>query len=97
MAAFSPGSEVVLTFKQPLENESETSWDSALKLAQRVASLGEPYVSFFTPEAIEEKLLNAGFTEVQFLSPVEADTRYFKQRKDIPTPRNTTIVSANRG
>ena len=96
MAAFSTGSEVVLTFKQPLTNESDTSRESALKLAQRVASVGEPYVSFFTPEAIKEKLLWAGFTTVEFLSPAEADARYFKQRKDIPTPQSTAIVYAIR-
>ena len=96
MAAFPSGSEVVLTFKPPPENNSHDAQEPLLDLAQRVASLGEPFVSFFTPGSIEEKLLHAGFTKVEFLSPAEADARYFQQRKDIPAPRNTRIACAIR-
>ncbi len=96
MAAFSAGSEVVLTFKPPQEGKSDRAQEPVSDLAQRVAGVGEPFVSFFTPEAIEEKLLHAGFTKVEFLSPADADARYFKQREDLPAPRNTTIACAVR-
>ena len=42
------GSQVSLTFKQPLD-------DTATTLAARTAEVGEPFVSFFTPDGIEAK------------------------------------------
>lgn len=96
MAAFSPGSEVVLTFKQPLEDESAATREAATELAQRVASVGEPFVSFFTPAAIENKLLQAGFTQVEFLSPADAAARYYGQRRDLPAPCIARIACAIR-
>jgi len=91
VAAFPAGSEIVLTFRQaPEQGAGSTS-----VLAERVASLGEPFVSFFEPRELETKLRGAGFSEVEFLSPGEAEERYFRQRpKDLPAPRRTPIASA---
>jgi methyltransferase (TIGR00027 family) len=88
VAAFPAGSEIVLTFVQPPGN-------SPSPLQQRVASLGEPWVSYFGPDALEAKLLGAGLSNVAFLSPEEAETRYFRQRpQDLPVPTRTNIVCA---
>jgi methyltransferase (TIGR00027 family) len=88
VAAFPAGSEIVLTFAPP-------PGDSPSPLAQRVASLGEPWVSCFTPGALEAKLRTAGFAHVEFLSPAEAGARYFRQRpEDLPVPRRINILSA---
>jgi methyltransferase (TIGR00027 family) len=88
VAAFPVGSEIVLTFAtQP--------GDSPSPLAQRTASLGEPWVSYFEPDALEAKLRGAGFTKVEFLTPAEAEARYFQQRPaDLPVPKRTNILSA---
>jgi methyltransferase (TIGR00027 family) len=48
IAACAAGSQVSLTFKQPLD-------DTATTLAARTAEVGEPFVSFFTPDGIEAK------------------------------------------
>ncbi len=88
VAMFPADSEIVLTFVQP-------PGDSPSPLAQRVANLGEPWVSCFSSYALEAKLLGVGFSKVEFLSPAEAEARYFRQRpKDLPVPKKINILCA---
>ncbi|MGD0232556.1 MAG: class I SAM-dependent methyltransferase [Syntrophorhabdales bacterium] len=88
VAAFAPGSEISLTFRQPLDDASTT-------LAARVSDLGEPFVSFFTPEDIEAKLLSLGFFDIDFLTPERAESLYFDPlRTDLPVPTQTSILCA---
>ena len=90
VAMFPVGSEIVLTFLTQ-------SSDSPSPLAKRVANLGEPWVSHFEPDELEAKMRGAGFSKVEFLSPAEADERYFRQRpKDLPVPKQINILSAVR-
>jgi methyltransferase (TIGR00027 family) len=97
IAAFPPGSEIVLTFLEPPDSRSHAAQEALTKLAQRVDSVGEPFVSYFEPAAIEKKLCDAGFTKVEFLLPAEAEARYFNPRpKDLPIPQTTGIVCAIR-
>ena len=89
VAAFPAGSEIVLTFAQP-------PGDSPSPFQRRAASVGEPWVSYFTPAALEAKLRGAGFGRVEFLAPEEAEARYFRPRPpDLPVPRRTSILSAS--
>ena len=88
VAAFPELSEIVLTFVTP-------PGDSPSLLAQRTASLGEPWLSYFEPDVLEAKLRGAGFSKVEFLTPTEAEARYFGQRPaDLPVPKRTNILSA---
>ena len=88
VAMFPADSEIVLTFVQPLG-------DSPSPLAQRVANLGEPWVSYFKSDALEAKLHGVGFSKVEFLTPAEAEARYFRQRpKDLPVPKQIHILCA---
>jgi O-methyltransferase involved in polyketide biosynthesis len=90
VAAFPPGSEIVLSFAPP-------TGDSPSPFAERAASLGETWLSYFEPDAIEAKLTGAGFSNVAFLSPAEAGARYFRQRPgELPVPRRINILSAVR-
>jgi methyltransferase (TIGR00027 family) len=97
MAAYPLGSEVVLTFKQPPKKIFGRAAKSDRKLADSVAKVGEPFVSFFEPKAMEAKLLSAGFSKVEFLDLETAEARYFASRPaDLPKPKLVTIVSAIR-
>jgi hypothetical protein len=59
--------------------------------------VGEPFVSFFEPKAMEAKLLGAGFSKVEFLDLETAGARYFASRPaDLPRPRHVNIVSGIR-
>jgi len=97
MAAFPEGSEVVLTFLQPPMSDSRASLPGPSRLAQRVAESGEPFVSYFDRATIKGKLLAAGFSSVEFLTPEIANSRYFQQRQsDLPLPKRTGIAAALR-
>ncbi len=88
VAAFPARTEIVLTFAL-LPGDSPSPFD------HRSESVGEPWVSYFEPDALEAKLRSAGFSKVEFLSPEKAETRYFHQRpQDLPVPKRTNIVSA---
>lgn len=97
MATFPEGSEVVLTFLQPPMSDPDASLSGPSRLAQFVAESGEPFVSYFDQTAFEEKLLAAGFSSVEFLTPEIANSRYFQQRQaDLPLPKRASIASALR-
>ena len=88
VARFPAGSEIVLTFAQP-------PVDSPSQLAQRAAGFGESWVSYFEPDELEVKLRGLGFSKAEFLSPVEAEERYFRQHPgDLPVPKQTNILYA---
>jgi methyltransferase (TIGR00027 family) len=88
IATFAPGSEVSLTFRQPLDEASS-------KLAARVSDLGEPFISLFTPGEIDAKLRNAGFSGIDFLTPEKTESLYFVPlRTDLPVPKQTSILCA---
>jgi methyltransferase (TIGR00027 family) len=95
VAMFPAGSEIVLTFRQPTESAVGEECDRLSRLAERVASVGEPFVTYFKPDVLETKLRGMGFSKVEFFSPAEAEVRYFRQRpKNLPVPRRTGLVSA---
>jgi methyltransferase (TIGR00027 family) len=97
VAAFPAGSEIVLTFAPPPKPQVGTASAPPPLLAQRAASLGEPWVSYFEPDALEAKLRGAGFSKVEFLSPAEAEERYFRQRpEDLLVPKRTNVLCAVR-
>ncbi len=88
-AAFAPGSEIVLTFARP--------GDSPSVFDRRARGLGEPWLSSMEPEALEAKLRAFGFSRVEFLSPAEAEEKYFRRRpEDLPVPKHTNMLSAIR-
>jgi methyltransferase (TIGR00027 family) len=88
VAAFPAGSEIVLTFALPSD-------DAPSHFAQCAASLGEPWMSAFTPEVLEANLRDLGFARVGFLTPAEAEARYFRQHPDdLPVPKRTNILYA---
>jgi methyltransferase (TIGR00027 family) len=95
MASFPAGSEVVLTFSEPPENKSLLATAANAALSKHVAELGEPFISYFEPAAMQTKLLRSGFSSVEFLSAADAQSRYFQDSTLLP-PRRTGIVTAIR-
>jgi O-methyltransferase involved in polyketide biosynthesis len=88
----STGSEIAFTFAQPAAPGQE----GAMRvIAERAAAMGEPWLTCFEPEALERKLRELGFAQVEFLEPADSAARYFADRADkLPAPTRTTIVSA---
>jgi methyltransferase (TIGR00027 family) len=62
-----PGAEVVFDYSEPLENYAPEQRPYIEKMAQRVAALGEPWLSYFDPAALAEELKNLGYQEIQDL------------------------------
>ncbi len=86
--SFPKGSGIVLTFAH---KDSEAS-----KLAEGSASAGEPWVSYFMPDELEEMLRSLGFSDVTFLSREEAERRYYSDRTDgFSAPPRVSIVTAS--
>ncbi len=97
IARFPEGSEVVLTFMQPPPTVPDISQAGATRIAQLVAAAGERFVSHFVPEILEAKLIEAGFSRVEFLTPEIASATYFEQcQTNLPPPKRITIASAFR-
>jgi methyltransferase (TIGR00027 family) len=51
-------------------------------LSRRVASTGEPFQLFFTPEELEKFLRELGFQRIEQLGSREINARYFANRQD---------------
>jgi methyltransferase (TIGR00027 family) len=73
-----------LAFDYAVPPES-LSWMSRLifnEMARRVAALGEPWKTFFEPEALARDLRNAGFTSAEDFGADALNARYFSGRAD---------------
>lgn len=88
VAESASGSEIVLTFA--------SASDTPRLVAARAAQAGEPWLSFFEPAQMQEKLREVGFTSVELLTPAAAASRYFQAPSSLPPPQRTTIVAAVR-
>lgn len=62
-----PGSEVVFDYSEPAENRDVTGQATLAFHAARVASVGEPWISFFDPRALAKSLNDLGFDDVEDL------------------------------
>jgi hypothetical protein len=60
----------------------------------RAAELGEPWLTRFTTEDLKTELEAYGFTEVSFLDPREAESKYYRNRTDLPAPRIVRLCKA---
>lgn len=95
IAGFPVKSEIVFTFTQPPDLMSEKDNKFHSSLSQIVANSGEPFVSFFTPAAIEKKMSDIGFKSRGILSSEEAEKRYFSNRqRDLHISRRSAIAYA---
>jgi len=95
IAEFPAQSEVVFTFTQPLETMPGGENRFHASLAEIVSGAGEPFVGYYTPGRIEEKLRALGFRTVAFLSKEEAYERYYRNRpQDLIIPGRSAIVRA---
>ncbi|MDG4884926.1 SAM-dependent methyltransferase [Mesorhizobium sp. WSM4884] len=62
-----PGSEVVFDYSEPAENRDVTGQATLAFYAARVATIGEPWISFFDPIALAKSLNELGFDEIEDL------------------------------
>lgn len=77
-----PGSEIVFQFIAPAATLVGEERALVEALAARSAAVGEPWLSFFTPEELEVHLKQVGFKEVVHFGPHDATQRYLTGRSD---------------
>jgi methyltransferase (TIGR00027 family) len=78
----SAGTEMVFDYidrPEKLADEQRRVFETA---AGRVATIGEPWRSFFDPEAIATAVRKFGFNEIENLDTNEINSRYFVDRCD---------------
>ena len=51
-------------------------------MKQRIAALGEPWLSTFDPTHLQRQLLELGFGTAESATPEDLNARYFARRKD---------------
>ena len=82
IAARPAGSGVVFDYAVARES---LGWMERLALStleKRVAAVGEPFRTFFSPVALRQRLADAGFTAIDDLAADDLNTRYFANRSD---------------
>lgn len=83
------GTEIVFTASQKRAHR----WSAAV--AEKVAQAGEPWISHFDFNVLENQLKESGFSEVIFVSPEESKRRYFTGGKlRIPPPQRCSLIRA---
>ena len=79
------GTHVVFDYSDPPETLNEEVRAFHDRRAQRVAELGERWVSYFEAEPLRQRLLEIGFLEVEDLRPGQMVERFFPGRgKQLP-------------
>ena len=76
------GSQIVFDFSVPDEALSELERMRRTKSAERVARIGEPWISHFDPAVLAKELTAMGFSEASSFGAIEANERYFANRTD---------------
>jgi methyltransferase (TIGR00027 family) len=71
-----PESEVVFDYSEPLENYPPERRDEIAALGARTAEIGEPWLSHFDPDEIEQELRGYGFGDLEDLSISQTAVRY---------------------
>jgi len=90
-----PGSEIVFEFIVPAATLVGEERAVVETLAARSAAVGEPWLSFFTPEELEVHLKQVGFKEVIHFGPRNATERYLTGRGDqLRLPAHNYVIDA---
>ncbi len=88
VASMPRSSEIVFSFAN--EGDSQPSL-----IERNAAAVGEPWLTKFQPEELEQKLHKLGFSDIQFLTPKNIAERYIRDRRDgLMVPKRASIVSA---
>jgi len=82
VASMPPGSEIVFDCAVPESSLSDNQKLARQARANRVAAVGESWLTHFDPVSLASDLRQMGFTQIEDLGPDAANERYFKDRTD---------------
>lgn len=93
--AMPPRSELLTEYITPPDSWAGDELDFMRKVPQLASELGEPWLTYFTPDEIAEHLRGLGFSRVAHLSLDEATSRYFINRRDgLRPPESMRLLRA---
>jgi methyltransferase (TIGR00027 family) len=78
-----PGTQVMLTYNQPRDSLDDLSMQVTGTFAAIATEMGEPFVSLFLPDEIEELMRNHGFDQITHFGAQQARAIYFDGRSEI--------------
>ena len=88
VAAFAPGSTLVMSFMLPIELADPEIRPGIERAAAGARANGTPFISFFTPTEMLALARDAGFRGVEHVSAAALAERYFAGRTDGLRPPN---------
>jgi methyltransferase (TIGR00027 family) len=97
VAGFASGSRLCFDYRVPVTmlNPVERVINDVIE--QRIAALGEPWLSTFDPTHLRRQLLEVGFSTAESATPEDLNARYFARRKDgLRTGGGVRIMCANK-
>jgi methyltransferase (TIGR00027 family) len=94
IASLPIGTQVVFDYGNPRELLSPQSRQLHDARAERVAELGEPWITFFETDVVRAKLQRIGFAEIEDLGPREISERYFPNRTTASPEHGGHVVRA---
>jgi O-methyltransferase involved in polyketide biosynthesis len=80
------GSRIVFDYKLARHLIPEESLPFADRLDRFVARRGEPMLSVFTPEELNDEMSQIGFLEIETIPAEEQKRRYLENRSDLVDP-----------
>lgn len=86
IARFPGGAEVVFDYGEPREQIDPALRQQADERAQRVAAIGEPFLSYFRPDEIRQRLKALGFGVVEDFGLPDMLKRFFGPLPDGAAP-----------
>lgn len=94
IAALPGGGEVVFDYADPPEALTPDDRARHAARAERVAAMGEPWLSYFEPTDLKALLLELGFTAVEDLGPPELAERYWPGAARLAPRRGGHVIFA---
>lgn len=88
-------STIVFSFIATDDVLSEVDRQMGVNIERPVAASGEPWISRYTPDDLQQSLRDMGFSTVDYLCPEIAQARYFRNRHDeLRAPRVEQLMRA---
>ncbi len=76
------GSAIIFDYSEPAEASSAEERARFQEMARRVAEIGEPFRSFYKPQALAQALRAMGYSKARDLGARELNAQYFAERDD---------------
>lgn len=89
-----PGSRVVLTYNQPLRVLDDFAFQVTSTFQVIAKELGEPFVSLFVADEMEDLLRSHGFVDIVHFGPQEARDAWFADADDVVIAGAQRLIAA---